>query len=628
MSEPTPTNEQEILNFSYSTFHWDTLGPNIPYTAIEDCRVVDFASIRIQDSDSGASTTLPFQSPHIIHGIRLQSEPSPEPGETKSIIRCEFYSQLVNARPDGFKTISPDGPHVRIIFADAAALPTAFSIFGMSIAERLRKRSLPFRRISPLLENPILGFVTANSLLELTGLAEIEATANLVAKDAEPKFIKKLIGHLTNEIVSLRSAIQPRRIEDFKTTGDPPVNPWNETLSSRLLKLGAIQSASAIESSKNKTTPQRFWTLWIPKEDDIAAPAITLIAHAIWNFRIVPEIEREKKNRPALVVPVMMNVVEFHSRGRVFDKDNGQLSFDGREVAKIMDTAIATIDMKVLQRGLGLLGSKLSHDVLRYEVFESHRRAQEGIRYANILEVEGGWTAFAELLGYDAGKYAADIKTIIYAQAHFRFTFPDGSCGNMLSYTEKKATGRKEKATVCLTIGSPLLPGFIHDLAQKIGTRSLPARQALRLVPMPRYLPPFHGRPNEHGNQASFAMTLMTEFRERATELAEYGFVHLTHDDLTIMADKVSLPRSTMLPMLKHWTKDVGSVPAFIKVIESDRYTLADAHEMERNFIIDAGKRELRNKIRGAASAKKKALGRSTQETPTNGVGVTSKSPQ
>jgi hypothetical protein len=352
-----------------------------------------------------------------------------------------------------------------------------------------------------------------------------------------------------------------------------------------------------------------LWALWLCLDDLSYPPWIRATIQAVWLDVVRPTLERERDKPSALVVPIMREVTDFHARGRVFDSDNGQLSFDGREIARMVQTGgrIASVDLSLIQKGLGLLGSRLSHDVLRHEVFEAHRRVLQGETYPNVLTFDGGWSAFAEVLGYSPKKHAIDVRNIVYAQAHFRFTFPDGSKGNMLQYNEKAAIGRHGTARVTLTIGSPLCAGYVHELRESMGKTGLHARQAQRLVPMPRYLPPFHGRANEHGQQASFALALMTELRERAAELAEHGSVRLTHDELTSLADQVALPRKLLVPVLEHWKHDVGDAPAFLRMVDRDRYTLGEAHAAELDFIIEAGRRETRNAALGRASARMRA---------------------
>jgi len=100
---------------------------------------------------------------------------------------------------------------------------------------------------------------------------------------------------------------------------------------------------------------------------------------------------------------------------------------------------------------------------------------------------------------------------------------------------------------------------------------------------------------------------LMTELRERAAELAEHGSVRLTHDELTSLADQVALPRKLLVPVLEHWKHDVGAAPAFLRMVDRDRYTLGKAHAAELDFIIEAGRRETRNAALGRASARMRA---------------------
>jgi len=301
---------------------------------------------------------------------------------------------------------------------------------------------------------------------------------------------------------------------------------------------------------------------------------------SLWFDVVGPLLEKAYKKPASLVRAVFADTIAFHSRGQDFDSKTKNLTFEGRRLASIIDPSI---DLDVIERGLSLLGSVLSHRLLRWQVHTGHDQYMAGLPYANVLEIDGGWSALAKQLGFKE-KDVPDLKKLIYAQAHFRFDFPDGSKGNLVQYNERPAMGQ-DRARLTITLGTPLLPSFVHGLPKRKTDR--------KLVPYPKEPPPLFGRPNEHGQQLTMSLAFVAELRERAPELATKGTVQFTIDDWIRMADRSQLPRKLIVPVLETWESgDTRSRPFIIKE-GTDRYTLSDAHLAERDFLIDAGQMEI-----------------------------------
>lgn len=344
-----------------------------------------------------------------------------------------------------------------------------------------------------------------------------------------------------------------------------------------------------------RLTWARLWRLWLVLDHASAPLAVSHLATVLWREVVGPRIDRASRKPAALVRTVHTSAMHFHSRIPKFDAANHTLSFEGRKLAALYG---ASFDLGVIERGLGLLGSVAAHRLFRWEVITGHERALREEAYPNILDVEGGWSGLARLLGLnpDKPKVTSDLRAIVHAQAHFRFDFPDGSHGNMLSYTERAAEGRNQRARVTITLGSPLLPGYTQQL--KGAER--------KLVPMLSDAPPLYGRPNEHGQQMTMSLAVMAELRERAVELVTEGGVCLSHDDWTRLADRSGVPRRLAVPIRDHWLQgDTRSTP-FLKEASRDRFTLADAHTNERSFLEEAGRAERDGAEAGRKSAAKR----------------------
>lgn len=341
--------------------------------------------------------------------------------------------------------------------------------------------------------------------------------------------------------------------------------------------------------------------------DELARRMVFYQAIATWDsfavawiaatLREVREAEQARKP-PALVQPVYSTVaLDFHSRSwfRDFDPARGQVTFAGREIAQLAGVAGVTFDLDVILRGLGLLGSLAAHRLFRWEVRTGHDQHLAGQAYPHILEVDGGWTGLAKAIGLPRpDRVAGDVRALVYSQAHFQFLFPDGARGNLLSYQERDARGRTGRAHVTITLGAPLLPGYVHTLTQR----------DRKLVPLLRDPVPLCGRTNDHGQQLTMSLAVVGEFRERAVELARDGSVRLTPTDFDRLGDRAGVPPRTRPLVLRAWLDGDARADPFLEQVARDRYTLAEPRRLERDFIVDAGQRELEGAQAGTKSAR------------------------
>lgn len=361
---------------------------------------------------------------------------------------------------------------------------------------------------------------------------------------------------------------------------------------------------AALEKLGRPPIPVRTLEFWHP--DDGAPKAVRNLARVLWRDVVGPRLEEAWRKPPSLVRAVHVDTMHFHSRAPRYDEKSSSLTFEGRKLAEHIG---ATFDIDVIQRGLGLLGSVVSHELFHWEVTQGHEQHLRGVARPHVLNVEGGWVALAERLGLKPAKHATNLRALVIAQAAFHFSFPDGSHGNMLILNERPAVGGR-RGNVRIELGSVLMPGYVHGL---------PPREK-KLVPLLRERVPLYGRSNEHGEQRTMSLAIMAEFRDRARELVEDGGVRLSQDDFTSLADRSGLPRKLIVPVRDHWLEGDTRAPAFLKRIERDRYTLSDVHAAERTFLEEGGRDELTGHaagVKGAANkrAKIRRLGRGKTAT-------------
>jgi len=156
-------------------------------------------------------------------------------------------------------------------------------------------------------------------------------------------------------------------------------------------------------------------------------------------------------------------------------------------------------------------------------------------------------------------------------------------------------------------LGTMLLPHYIYELEENQGGRTL--RENKRLVPIAS-LPPFVGRANDHGAQATASMLLMRELRTRAAELYREGAVRITLDRWAALFHEAGAPSSIIGKVLERWTKDGDDGGAFLAKPDKDAYTLADAYARERAFLLEAGKREADGSEAGQRSVRSRTAKR------------------
>ncbi len=364
----------------------------------------------------------------------------------------------------------------------------------------------------------------------------------------------------------------------------------------------ARERMQAYEANPHAT--RELWRLWLVS-DETPVPLFAInLARVLWREVVGPFLHKQ----PALAYPVHVDVTRVHSRMFRTEERNGQrvLSLD-HGVSLAPSVEMDALD-GLLGRGIDLLGSVTAHKALRWEVIEGHTRVMRGESDPRRIDIPGGWSALAETLDLSGRKGAESLRAIVYAQAHIRFKLPNGKNGNLLAYEETPAVGRRQ-GHVTLVLGDTLLPDYVFFLRDQLGDASRSAREAQRLVPMVE-LPPFVGRPNEHGQQATLSMVVVRDMRERARELVTNGGVLLDLNHFAELARIAGLPTSLLVNVLDRWTRDGDDAPAFLKRTERDRYTLGDAHAASRAFLEEAGRRELEAAESGRRSVAARAKGR------------------
>ena len=354
---------------------------------------------------------------------------------------------------------------------------------------------------------------------------------------------------------------------------------------------------------------QQLWRLWWDPQYSLTSMRfIPALAHVLWKDIVHVQRERIRKKSPAIALPIAADLIRTMRPGGQLSEDGGLMTKEGtfvatveREIPLQVPTVELTTAERLLPTGVTLLSRLNAHRLLRWEILEAHKRVLNAEPDARALRLDGGWRELARRIEAGSGRKASEeIHAIVIAQAHLCLTWPDGTRGNLLSYTLRPATGGRP-AHLTLVLGDVLLPDFVLSLVGR-GRKTRESRRLVPIVPLPSLI----GRPNEHGAQASFQLLLLAELRRRARELVQEGGVHLSEADKERLGEEAGLPAHLLPRVLESWVRDGDDNPAFLEQVARDRYNLSLTHNDAKEFLEEAGRKELSGSMWGQQSQKRK----------------------
>jgi hypothetical protein len=353
-----------------------------------------------------------------------------------------------------------------------------------------------------------------------------------------------------------------------------------------------------------KQEEAQMWAPWLSPEGGGTPPRHAWLVRALWQDIVRPRLERAARNPPALARVVQAPVTVLLSAPRVRE-EGGQMALDLGLPAPCIIREVA--DLPSASRGIELFKSIHAHRVLWHIVFAAHERAANTPGWSPHLEYEGGYSALAEACGINGGKGAEQVRALVDLFSVLDLTLP-GYRGGLLTRTFIEAKGQR-RALLRLIPGTPLLPGYVHELQRVAGTASVAARREQDLIPL-LPVPPVLGRSNDAGAQATLQLRVVAHLRDHAPDLAEGRGAPLPLDTWARLAAESHVPRALVSRLLPHWQEDHQDGPAVLKRVDRDRYTLGDAHAAARTFLEDGGRRSLDSSEAGRRSAAKRAAAR------------------
>lgn len=414
-------------------------------------------------------------------------------------------------------------------------------------------------------------------------------------------------------------------------------------------------------------------TAWASEEWADPWKAALFIGGALWKLKVRDELPAFA--RPGLPSELVTNLNGFNHMQGDMVRGLERSKTMGRPVQSWTDapkrgTPVVGLDIPVVKGRTGksrltvidpqsmkpeLLRGLPAKRLLRFVMHRSHELYEEtGVLELSLrITVRGGWTQLAEELGMGRGEKAA--KTVELTAKHLQAAWvrtPLGIEGGLFVLTVDHS-GTRDDWSVSLTIDREgwLSPRYSARLLQGKSPKLVP-------TPLPSLMPPFVGRPNEHGAQADLQLLVLRELRLKAPELVKRKGVVITkarweallkevglpllvtrEDELTkkrtkqellpelldawtkgdkafqdfaaqrkALAEEAGKPAPTLEELAEAWKADPVGVPPFI-TLDGERVDLTPFYAAERRFIIEGGQKTISGRSGGLSSARKQLRG-------------------
>jgi len=249
--------------------------------------------------------------------------------------------------------------------------------------------------------------------------------------------------------------------------------------------------------------------------------------------------------------------------------------------------------INAFKNGMKQLGTLTGHKMLRWQVNKGFENWVQGSNDQRLIEINGGYSTIAESIGCCNKRDIAKVKEILHAQAYGRFVFSDGSHGNMISLNITDRYRNQEPSKIRIILGDILLPNYVCRLQR--GDRLL--------VPIGD-LPPLHGSPNSHANQAQLQLLVFKEFSNQSKRLAQEGAVLIKIETWEQLAIESGLSPDKIKLIINHWCQP-DLFNCFLER-QGDEYRLASYYDRAQKFLEIQGRNRISNSQRGIRSIENK----------------------
>ncbi|OJH33618.1 hypothetical protein [Cystobacter ferrugineus] len=344
------------------------------------------------------------------------------------------------------------------------------------------------------------------------------------------------------------------------------------------------------------------WKLWV-KPDQAAVTARRSELEA------AEENTPEAQNEPPSPAPQMPKVpavasgvltplfAAFWEPHRSIQEEAGEVRIVDRHrrtVGQLRLEGLSLEERQALQGSIDDTQNLPTHHLFRWLVAKVAEQAQGDSGEARRILVEGGLDGLRKDLGLNSAKASGALRTALELFQRVAIPLPDGHTRPLLTWTESRS-GPGKRAKLTIDVDDALLPSFVSTLG-----KSLREREAKRLVPVPRRLPPLQGHPSSHGAQAALQLLILEEFRQQAGQVAASGYAIIPSERWTQMFEGSGVPMRLDEDILVRWVGLANPEQAPFLWRNSDdpanAYRLASRYEADHQLISRSGMRESRGR--------------------------------
>jgi hypothetical protein len=381
------------------------------------------------------------------------------------------------------------------------------------------------------------------------------------------------------------------------------------------------------EAADTYRTHESPWSAWVRPEGPAGladgptrSPVIYSLGFIVYERKLRPKLEQERErarhSRAALVRQIVVDEVLPVMRGEY------QPDIPGLESPTLKDSRgriVARIDgnaaiVALATKGLEAMGSPVGHRVIGAIASAAWEQQEAGAQNAGVVEFQAGWEGLARAVRHDP-KDTATLRAILEAGQSVRWLSRSGQVegGGFWTWSASRG-GRGTTGLIRVTVGDPLRPSYALSLERADRQHTASSRAARTLIPLLRNDPPARFlSPRSQGAAWLLSKLLLVEMVDGAEAIFTDGGIDLDDAAWRRLAGQAHFPLERLSDLRTAWIegdskadKDGYTAPPLIKYTNK-RVTLSDAHELERIFIEEGGRRRSEGRRAGKIGAKGRA---------------------
>ena len=343
----------------------------------------------------------------------------------------------------------------------------------------------------------------------------------------------------------------------------------------------------------------------------------TILARVLWHGEVKDRVARLRAKPAGTIYAVFHSIARVSSPQLELGLDNqgrrAIVRHDFRNIGAIAVADVPALPEQIFAHGLTLLGSCYTLPTVEWLVERAHAQAVQGADRPDVIEVEGGWEAFAGAVLEKSDvnpRERATLRSLALMLASTPIRWQDGARSSSLFmlFENPSAAGRgRGRSTIRFTLDARLLEHEHHRARERFGPGAGPAQWAdWRIVPLPRprVIAPLAGSPRDTFGPQAVALRLLWLFFTRHGDQLLDGLklVQVAPPDQRTIAEEAHLPTRLLRPLLAHLVQQ-GAIVAGA----GSRFAPAD--QAARAFIAEGWRRSRLASKLGQRAACAKATG-------------------